>query len=214
MANEKILILDAPWSNDIEDTQATRDIYSSAGTLLRLGLKPIRIIQRPLVSATYMDDIEKFVDLDCNQKGPNLIIFSAHGSLTRLTMNTIRRELTAFDGDINISVHIRRLRKKLERTIFILDSCKVGTNVKSFCKAANSLGAIGFAEDVDWVDSSVFILALLLHFQKKGIFHLKRARSRTRKTEPKTEETIREMLEGTYKSFKKPLGIEYFFGDA
>ena len=30
MANEEVLILESPWSEDIEDTQATRDIYASA----------------------------------------------------------------------------------------------------------------------------------------------------------------------------------------
>ena len=213
MANEKILILEAPWSDDIEDTQATRDIYSSAETLLRIGPEPIRIIQRPLVSTTYVDDINKFVDLECNQRGPNVIIFSAHGSHTLSKSNRNRRELEAFDEDINISKEIRRVGDKLQRSIIILDSCETGKNIKSFCKAASSLGAIGFSEDVDWIDSSIFILALLLHFQDKGIFNLKRARKRTSRTEPKTEETIREMLEGTYKSFKKPLGIEYDFGE-
>ena len=212
MANEKILILEAPWSNEIADTQATRDIYTSAETLCRLGPEPIRIIQRPLVSMTYLDDIEKFVDLECNQKGPNVIIFSAHGSHTLSKNNKHRRQLDAFDGSINISREIRRVKKKLGHTIIVLDSCELGTNVESFRKASGSLAVIGFTENVDWVDSSVFILALLLRFQMNGVFHLQRARKSTSKTEPKTKRTIREMLEGTYKSFKEPLGIEYSFG--
>ena len=213
MANEKILILEAPWSDDIDDTQATRDIYTSAETLLRLGPNPVRIIQRPLVSTTYLRDIRKFVGLSCNRSGPNVVIFSAHGSRTRTKYKRTRRELEAFDACLDINKDIRCLKKKLKRTIIILDSCGVGKNVHSFRKAANALGAIGFAENVDWVDSSVFVPALLLHFQEKGIFHLKRARKSTPKTEPKSEEAIREMLEGAYKSFKKPLGINYSFGE-
>ena len=212
MANEKILILEAPWSHNIEDTQATREIYASAETLLRLGPQPIRIIQRPLVSTTYLDDIEKFVDLKCNRKGPNVIIFSAHGSHELTEKNKNRRELEAFDRSINISVDIRPLKEKLERTIIILDSCQVGKKVESFRKASGSLAAIGFRGDVDWVDSSIFILALLLNFQNEGVFHLERVRKSTPKTEPKPEKIIRTMLESTYKSFEKPLGIEYSFG--
>ena len=62
MANDKILVLEAPWSEDIEDTQATRDIYASAETLLRTGNKPVRMIHRPLIATTYTGDIERFVD--------------------------------------------------------------------------------------------------------------------------------------------------------
>ena len=216
MANEKILIFEAPWFPKIEDTQATRDIYASAETLLRIGPQPIRIIQRPLVSTTYLDDIEKFVDLECNQKGPNVIIFSAHGSHTFSKENKNRRKIKAFDRSINISVDIRCLKEKLGRTIIVLDSCEIGKNVGSFRRASGSLATLGFTKDVDWVDSSVFILALLLHFQQNDVFQedvfsLKRARKSTRETESKTEKTIKKMLEGTYKSFKKPLGIIYSF---
>lgn len=212
MANEKILILEAPWSQNIEDTQATRDIYASAETLLRIETKEtkvIRIIQRPLVSTIYLEDIEKFVDLECNLKGPNVLILSAHGSHTLLKENKNRRELEAFDGNINISVDIRRLKAKLGRTIIVLDSCEIGENVGSFRRASGSLATIGFTKEVDWVDSSVFILALLLHFQQNDVFSLKRARNSTGEIESKTEKTIKNMLEGTYKSFKKPLGILY-----
>ena len=51
MATEKVLTLEAPWSDGIEDTQATQDIYASAETLLRIGSEPVRIIHRPLISS-------------------------------------------------------------------------------------------------------------------------------------------------------------------
>ena len=211
MANEKILILEAPWSDDIEETQSTREIYASAETLLRLGPQPARIIQRPLVSSTYLDDIQKFVRLKCNQESPNVIIFSAHGSHTLTRRGKHRRTLTAFDGEINISIDIRQLKGTLEHTVIVLDACEVEEGVKSFCRTAGSLGAIGFKNDVNWVDSSVFILALLLNFQESGVFHLKGARRSTQTTKSRAKKTIVEMLEGTYKSFKEPLGIEYSF---
>ncbi len=216
MANEKILILEAPWSTKIEETQATRDIYASAETLLRIETRPIRIIQRPLVSTTYLEDIEKFVDLGCNRKGLNVIILSAHGSHTLLNENKNRRELDAFDGSINISKDIRRLKEKLGRTIIVLDACEIGRNIESFRRASGSLATIGFTKGAEWVDSSVFILALLLHFQQNDVFQedvfsRRRARRSTRETESKAKKTIRKMLESTYESFKKPLGIKYSF---
>ena len=88
MANEKVLILEAPWSDDIEDTQATRDIYASAETLLRIGTNPVRIISRPLISTTYAQDIEQFVDLDCNRRGPNVVVLSAHGKVVKRNLGS------------------------------------------------------------------------------------------------------------------------------
>ncbi len=211
MANEKILILEAPWHDDIEKTQATREIYASAETLLHVDPQPVRMIQRPLVSVTYLDDIRNFVSLKCNQKGLNIIIFSAHGSHTLSRRNKHRRKLTAFDGEVNISIDIRHLTGTLERSVIVLDACEVGKGVKSFRTTAGSLGAIGFKNNVDWIDSSVFILALLLNFQKSKVFHLTHARSSTQAIESRAKKTINEMLEGTYKSFKGPLGIEYSF---
>lgn len=77
VANEKILIFEAPWSRHIDQTQATRDIYTSAETLLRVGPHPVRVIQRPLIKSHYIEDIREFTELECNQRGPNFIVFSA-----------------------------------------------------------------------------------------------------------------------------------------
>ena len=73
------------------------------------------------------------------------------------------------------------------------------------------------ANEKNWVDSSVFILALLLHFQQSDVFQeyvfsLKHDRQSRRETKLKTEKTIRTMLQGTYKSFKESLGITCSFG--
>ena len=147
MANEKVLILEAPWSDDIDDTQATRDIYTSAETLLRIGPDPARIIYRPLISTTYVQDVEKFVDLDCNQSGPNVIILSAHGRVVKRRSRgrrrpAIRRELSAFDGEINLSRDVRALRGKLRHSIVILDSCWVGDTPERFRQLSRAL-AVG-----------------------------------------------------------------------
>lgn len=203
MPNEKILIFEAAWFDMIQDTKSTREIYSSAETLLGLSPSPIRIIQRPLVSSTYLEDIEKFTGLECNKRGLNVIIFSAHGSHTKTRRGRHLRKLKAFDKEIIISGEIGKVSRKLGRTIIVLDSCKVGKSVKSFRAAAGSMGAIGFTKDVDWVDSSVFILALLLNFQEAGVFDLKTKKAALSKAKKTTEC----MLVGTYKSFRSSLGI-------
>lgn len=212
MANEKILILEGPWSDDIEDTYSTRDIYASADTLLRLGPSPIGMIQRPLVSSTYISDIEKFVNLECNKIGPNVVILSAHGSRKITRKQKIRRELDAIDGKINISQDIRKLNQFLKRTIIILDSCNVGEEIRAFRNASGALAVIGFANEVSWIDSSVFILALLLNFHSSKMFHLKRARQSTSRDQSLPEKIIEKMSKGAYKSIHESLGIEYSFG--
>ncbi|MCY4609941.1 MAG: hypothetical protein OXD40_15320 [bacterium] len=180
MANEKVLILEAPWSEDIEDTQATRDIYASAETLLRIGPDPVRIIHRPLISTTYISDIKHFLDLDCNQRGPNIIVLSAHGKVVRKKRSSrkriIQRRLTAFDGEVNLSSDIKPLRKQLARSIIILDSCELGVTLRKFHAHSGSLGVVGFAEEVDWVDSSMFVLAMLFKLHQERVLNLKRAR--------------------------------------
>lgn len=215
MANEKILILEAPWSTSIADTRATRDIYSSAETLLSIHPEPVRIIQRPLVSTTYLNDIEQFVSLDCNKCGPNVVVLSAHGNhslVQRSGMEKHKRELQAFDGEVNISAQVRSISASLRRTVFVLDACEVGENVRFFRRAAGALGAVGFSKMVDWIDSSVFVLALLLRFQNSGLFHLKRARGNRGNTMPKVEKIVRDMVTGSYKSLAKSLGFQYNFG--
>ena len=163
MANEKVLILEAPWSDDIEDTQSTRDIYASAETLLRIGPVPVRIIHRPLISSTCVQDIEQFIDLDCNKRGPNVIVLSAHGRAVNRKSRSkqkriLQQRLTAFDGEINLSKGIRPLHDKLTRSIVILDSCSLGVTLSNFHSISGTLAVVGFAKEVDWVDSSMFVL--------------------------------------------------------
>lgn len=213
MANPKILLLEAPWSHDIEDTLASRDVYTSAETLLQMGDDPVRIITRPLLKATYLDDIERFVDLDCNQHGVNVIIFSAHGgrSFRKSARKglTIRRELTAFDGDINLSGGIRELKGKLDRSLLVLDSCKVGLAIGKFQGVSGALGVLGFANNVDWVDSAVFILAVLFRLHESGALQ-----STGGGGEPNgntAKEAIAEMTSGPYASLASSLRVEDAF---
>ena len=215
MASPKILLFEAPWSDDIEDTEASRDVYTSAETLLRIGHDPVRIITRPLIRATYLDDIEQFADLDCNRNGANIIVFSAHGGRSfrkgkRKGSLAIRRELTAFDGDINLSSGIRRVRGKLDRSLLILDSCKVGLAIGKFREASGALGVLGFANKVDWVDSAVFILAALFKLHETGVL----ASADDADEEPNhatVEHAIKEMISGPYSSLATSLKVRTDF---
>lgn len=213
MANERILIFEAPWPDDISQTQATREIYSSAQTLLSVSSQPVRIIQRPLLT-TYLDDLKLFVNLACNRYGLNIVIFSTHGSYCRVKTGTKRkhrRQLMAFDGEINLSSTIRALEGELSRTLFILDACQTGTEVQSFRKATGALGAIGFSKKVDWIDSSIFVLALMLHFQEKEVFDRERKRTDLEVACSRAKDAVESMVEGTYESLAESLGVEYSF---
>ena len=76
----------------------------------------------------------------------------------------------------------------------------------TFRKAANALGAIGFSQSVDWVDSAVFILAMLLRLQSEGLFQLKRGPMGR-----PFKKVIDEMCEGPYASLAAQLGVEKSF---
>ena len=216
MANEKVLIFEAPWSQHIAETRATKDIYTSAETLLQNSSVPVRIIQRPLVSSTYRKDIEDFAALECNQRGPNFIVFSAHGSFSQIRgkkgRRIYRRKLEAFDGELNLSIGIQAVSAHLHRTIVILDSCAVGTEITSFYRASGAAGVIGFDENVDWVDSTMFILAILLRFHSEDVMGLERIRRTTKKTVSRAQRVLEGMTQGSWKSLAKSLGVQYYFG--
>lgn len=211
VANEKVLIFEAPWSKHIDQTQATRDIYTSAETLLH----PVRVLQRPLIVSRYHEDIRNFTDLESNRRGPNFIVFSAHGAHRRVASRkgrVHRRTLEAFDGDINLSVGIRAVSEKLGRTIIILDSCDIGKSIKSFHEASGAAGVIGFSESVDWVNSTMFVLAVLLRFHSEEVMSLKRVRRTTKSSTSKLQRVLDEMTSGAWKSLAESLGVTSYFG--
>ncbi|KUO64588.1 MAG: hypothetical protein APF84_03965 [Gracilibacter sp. BRH_c7a] len=212
--NRKLLILESNWGENEEeyltDSRSTSKIYSSIETLLSLHNSPLQIIQRPLLSFRFVEDIKQFTNLPENKNGVNIIILSAHGSLVRKKKNSLKtkkitRTLCAIDNVINISTEMRKVSKFLKRTIIILDSCAIGEKTESFLKASKALGVIGFSKDVDWIDSAVFILALLCKYQDEGAFSLKRF------TPVKPKQIIAQMEVGHYKLFFDELGIEYCF---
>lgn len=212
MAFEKILILESSWAEQeehyISDSRSTSRIYGGFEAVLSVHDKPVFTVVRPLLKSRYLSDIEQFITLQANRKGPNIIILSAHGRhelVKKRDKRKHRRILEAIDGKINLSKGIRKLSSQLNRTIFLLDACWVGTNVESFRKASGALGVIGYSEEVDWVDSSAFILALLMNYQKGGIFQMQRV------SPVKPQKVLGRMRNGAYKSLMEELGVEYNF---
>lgn len=210
--NSKLLILESNWADDDDDylieSRSTAKIYSSIETLISLQNTPLQIIHRPLLANRFVKDIELFTSLEENQKGINIIILSAHGNFYQKQKNNKKkncRQLFAYDGELNISTEIRKVSHLLSRTILILDSCSVGTNIKSLLKASNALGIIGFSKEVDWVDSAVFIFALLSKYQDEEVFSL------MRKSPIRPKQILEKMKESHYRLFFEELGIEYSF---
>lgn len=124
----------------------------------------------------------------------------------------ISRKIKAFDGKINLSTNIRSIQAHLKRSIIILDSCLVGGNAKSFYRASKAAGVVGFSEKVDWIDSTVFILALLLRYRNDKVMELERINRTTAKRVSRPQKVLEEMTNGPYKSLAKSLGVESYFG--
>ena len=207
-----MLLLEASWAEDdtnyISDSRSTSKIYASIETLLSLHKKPIQIITRPLLECRLEKDIIQFVNLEANRKGVNIIILSGHGEKEkrRKGSKTIhKRMISAIDGEINLSARISKLSSELDRTILILDSCNIGESLESFRKASGALGVIGFSKRVDWIDSVVFILCLLLKYQERGIFQLER------KSSAGARKILEEMEKGPYSLLMEDLKVGYKF---
>ncbi len=216
MAHEKILILESTWALEaddyISDSRSTARIYLSFESLLSRHDVPVFAVHRPLLASRYIEDIRQFVSLPANERQMNIVILSAHGTFTRIQKGdkkVNRRRLHAIDAEIKLSRDIHELKGELKRTVFILDACDVGARVGEFRKAANALGVIGFSQTVDWADSAIFVLALLLHIQTQGIFQKPESDARAL-----VRHLVDDLRQGTYKSLAKALGLEVAWADS
>lgn len=59
---------------------------------------------------------------------------------------------------------------------------------------------MGFGEEVDWVDSSLFVLAMLFKLYEEGVFNLKR-------TSPRAQDVTTDMIKGPYGSLANSLDV-------
>lgn len=161
----RVLILEGNWGEDettyLTDSRSTSRLYTALEDLLSLGSKPVQFIQRPLLASRFAQDIRSFVSLTKFQRGGTVIILSAHGSRRKTRTGKKRRILQALDGKLNLSRQIKDVGDVLGKTILVLDSCEIGEKLELFQRVAKALAIIGFTQDVGWVESAVFILALL-----------------------------------------------------
>ena len=93
-----------------------------------------------------------------------------------------------------------------------MDSCDIGAKIESFYDASGAAGVIGFTEEVDWVDSTTFILAVLLKYYGGGVMNQKRIRKTTTKTMSSQQKILEGMTKGAWKSLAESLGVQSYFG--
>ncbi len=75
----------------------------------------------------------------------------------------------------------------------------------------SGLAVLGFADEVDWIDSSMFVLAVLFKLHQQKVLHLKRARASTDVTLSRAERVLTDMIDGPYASMAKALGVRTAF---
>jgi len=171
-----VLILEGNWGEErdyLTDSRSASRFYVALEDLFNIEEdRPIRFISRPLLKSKFAENIAEFVSLTKRKMGGAVIILSAHGAQVR-HKGKRRRVLQAIDGDLNLSVQITKLDCSLEKIVLILDSCEIGEGLDSFQKNANALAVIGFQQSPDWLDSLVFILALLQKLATKNYFSKK-----------------------------------------
>lgn len=213
MAHEKILILESTWAEEADeyltDTSSSSRVYRALEVMTSTQDHPITTVVRPLLRARFERDLRGFAQLPANSGGNNVVVLCGHGRLDevkggkRKKKVKRRRVLEAYDGDLDLDKGMKALAEDgvLERSIIILDSCDVGDSPKKFRRKCGALGVIAFQETVDWTDSSVFVLGLLLHFMEDGVFHLKRRSS------ARPRRALESMMDGAYGSMAKALGV-------
>ena len=91
----------------------------------------------------------------------------------------------------------------LVNSIFVLDSCAVGFEIHKFRKPHDIFGCIGFDDDADWIDSTIFILALLAKMASRNLFVRSPGYSHV--------ELLEEMQQGAYAELMKMLGVSFDF---
>jgi len=213
VGHEKILVLESTWAEEpdeyLTDTSSSSQVYRALEVMASTQEHPITTVVRPLLAKRFARDLRGFTALPANTGGNNVIVLCGHGDLAEVDVGKRkkrvkhRRVLKAYDGDLDLDAEIKVAAEEssLERSIIILDSCFVGEAPKKFRRRCGALGVIAFREEVDWVDSSVFVLGLLLHFMEEGIFHMKR------RSPVRPKRVLEAMTEGPYASLAEALGV-------
>lgn len=204
LKNEKILILEAEWCTEERKppfkTRSAAKLYAAFGNTPASDRCAPRCASKPLRAATYRHEIQQFLALPTNQRGVNIIILSSHGHYQPFS-----RWLGTLDGHIELSLELPSLATLLKRSLLILDSCHIGQTLEELHTASKALGIVGFSGKVDWLASSIFIIALLRRLQQAGVFQLQR-RSVTR-----VRNTLLAMQQDSYQQLMNDLGVVFAF---
>ena len=158
------------------------------------------MIYRPLISSTFVEDIKKFINLDCNRHGVNLIIFSAHGRVDDWADEPeMTRIMKAFDGEIDFGREMRKLKGKLSGSIIFLDVCNSAEDLFGLYPDTGALGILGFVQDTNWSEAPVFLLTLLTDLYQGGALDHVSEEKYSNEKRSDVVELIQKMISKTYK---------------
>jgi hypothetical protein len=148
----KLLILEGEWQH--AQAHSSGHLYARvcAGQALQA---PLRL--------DWAQTARAFTALAENRRGVNCIIISTHASSEAFATLDGSALLTTLAASVD-----------LRRTLLLLDSCHAGARAAELRATSGALAVIGFATEVDWLASSVFILALLRYWHRSGVFTLRR----------------------------------------
>ena len=191
----KILVLESDWrpAPDLAPTQ----IHSSSRCYASIGLN---IQQNQLIIKDFFQNLEIFLSQPINQKGINVIILSGHAGFENHKL-----QMSAIDQLFDPLEIFEPIKKKLLRTILILDACFLGLQLEIFMQRYQLLGCIGFAKQVNWVSSSVLILLILRHFREQGIFEMQR------KSPIRPRKILEQFQHNSAQLLVQQLGLEFLF---
>jgi hypothetical protein len=205
----KVLFLESCWSNESDgndfllNRRSAAKLYSALEMLGSTWQSPLITVNRPLLAKRFQPDIQAFVRLEHNRRGPNAVVLSAHGGEK---ISNRRPIVSDYLGrHVDLWKEFGELAGSLQRTIIFLDSCVLGSDAAALRLRADCLGVISFGADVGWTDAAILILAILTKFQEEGVFHMERA------SPVRPRQILESMTGGAYQSLCESLALDHAF---
>ncbi|MDM8545598.1 hypothetical protein QUF61_03800 [Candidatus Venteria ishoeyi] len=189
---QKILLLESNWLP--QESRLLADVYQR--------VLPADLMQtQALMADSCQQVLLDFIRHPARQRGPHLIILSAHAQYGD------KRECWFRGGDsrFDLNVVLKALRGQLKRSILLLDACFVGQDVQRLQQNCGALGVIGFAGPINWTASSIFNMALLRQWQAAGLWQMQRCSPR------RPEKVIQIMQQQVYKVMMQQLQVNFTF---
>lgn len=193
----KILVLESDWrpAPHLAPTQ----LYSSARCYTSVGLN---IQKNQLIIKNFLLNLEIFLSQPINRQGINVVILSGHAGFKNHKL-----QMSAIDQLFDPLEIFEPIKKKLLRTILILDACFLGLQLEKFMQRYQLLGCIGFTKQVSWVSSSVLVLLILRHFRQQGIFEMQR------KSSIRPRRILEQLQRNSAQLLVQQLGLEFLFSN-